>query len=225
MNHHFEQSDVAIVSGADHYPDRAPFDPPEPYPERPAVDGRLDTANAVYPMVREALRQLGADSGNFGRPGWNPLGEIISPGDRVLIKPNFVLHFNAGAGPLEAVITHPSILRAIADYVIIALRDRGEIVIGDAPQMNCDFGKLSKETGLDILAEELRRACAIRGIGFHLLDLRQEQTIYRHGIVWKRLPLVSQTRPQMNLPVPVRLGSESFMEAIDSSRLYGADYA
>ena len=221
MNRHFERADVAIISGTDRYPVRAPFDPPELYPERAGRGGSLDPSNAVYPMVREALRRLGMDKDNFGSPAWNPLGDLISQGHRVLIKPNFVLHFNAGGGPLEAVVTHPSILRAIADYVIIALGDRGEIIIGDAPQMNCDFAALCRKTGIDVLAEELRQACSRRGITFQLLDLRQEQTIYRHGIVWKRLPLASQA----SRPVRVRIGSESFMESIDCSRLYGADYA
>src|SRR5262249_48493031 len=157
-------------------------------------------SNAAYAMVRDALRQLRLDAANFGQPTWNPLGELISPGQRVLIKPNFVLHFNAGGGPLEAVITHPSVLRAIADYVMIALGHGGELIIGDAPQMNGDFDALSKLTGLDRLAEYLRHACERRGIGFQLIDFRQERTVYKHGIVWERLPL---DHPG-NHPVPVR---------------------
>src|SRR5436853_340924 len=49
-------------------------------------------------MVRESLHLLRLDEANYGTAAWNPLGELISPGNRVLIKPNFVLHFNAGAG-------------------------------------------------------------------------------------------------------------------------------
>jgi uncharacterized protein (DUF362 family) len=138
----------------------------------------------------------------------------------VLIKPNFVLHFNAGGGPLDAVVTHPSVIRAVIDYVVIALQNDGEIVVGDAPQMNCDFAKLQQSIGMDRLASYLHDACKVRGIKFQVIDFRQEQTFYKHGIVWNRKPLENGAHP-----LRVSLGRESFMEPIDSKRLYGADYS
>jgi uncharacterized protein (DUF362 family) len=221
LSHLFNQLEVAVISGAAAYPADPPFDPPEAYPERPPHAMRLDASNAAYAMVREALWRLGLDAANFGRPSWNPLGQLIAPGQRVLIKPNFVLHFNAGGGPLEAVVTHPAILRALADYVIIALADAGEIVIGDAPQMNGDFAALCKRTGMEALADYLERACARRGVRFRLIDFRQERTVYKHGIVWERMPL----NDPASHPIHIQLGSESYMETIDAERLYGADYA
>jgi uncharacterized protein (DUF362 family) len=196
-----------------------PFDAPQVYAEYPHGPGRIDATNAVYPMVREALRLLGLDESNFGRATWNPLGKLISRGQRVLIKPNFVLHFNAGGGPLEAVITHPAIIRAVVDYVVIALRGEGEVIIGDAPQMNCDLPTLYRASGMDGLIAFLKETCPARGIRFRALDFRQEQTFYKYGIVWERKPLDGAGRP-----VRVSVGRDSFMEAIDSSRLYGADY-
>ena len=220
MKHQLDNLDVAIASGATSYPAEPPFDPAQAYPEYTHEEKRTDAHNNVYAMVRECLRLLGLDAGNFGRPDWNPLGGLISPGDRVLIKPNFVLHFNAGGGPLDAVVTHPSVIRAVADYVVIALRNAGEIVVGDAPQMNCDFDRLQNKIGMDRLANYLHAICAARGIKFQVSDFRQEQTFYKHGIVWSRKPLGNGARP-----VRVSLGTESFMEAIDSKRLYGADYS
>ncbi|HEX8088716.1 MAG TPA: DUF362 domain-containing protein [Blastocatellia bacterium] len=219
MKHLLSDLDVALVSGASRYPAKAPFDAPAAYAEYPHGGGRVDPANAVYPMVREAFRLLSMDEPNFGRPAWNPLGKLISRGQRVLIKPNFVLHFNAGGGPLEAVVTHPSVIRAVVDYVMIALQGEGEIIIGDAPQMNCDLATLYNVSGMDGLIAFLSEACAARGIKFSALDFRQEQTFYKYGIVWKRKPLVAASRP-----VRVSVGRDSFMEAIDSTRLYGADY-
>jgi len=70
---------------------------------------------------------------------WNPLGTIIKPGQTVLLKPNFVLSFNSSGDDLFAVVTHPSILRAIVDYVYLALKGIGRIVIADAPQMDCNW--------------------------------------------------------------------------------------
>ncbi len=211
---------VAVVSGAHAYPARAPYDPPVDYPELPFRHRPQDKENGVYPMVRESLRLLGMDSARFGRSDWNPLGEIISPGERVLVKPNFVLHFNAGTGPLEAVVTHASVLRAIADYVLIALKGHGELSIGDAPQMNCDLPTLFQGNGMRDLATFLAEVCQTLGTKFSVADFREEQTYYKVGIIWKRRALgrgASQT-------IPVGLGPESFMEPINSRLLYGADY-
>jgi uncharacterized protein (DUF362 family) len=220
LKHLLSNLDVAIVSGASGYPAEPPFDPPVAYPEYPHASKRLDPTNAVYRMVREALRLLGMDQSNYGQPTWNPLRELVSRGQRVLIKPNFVLHFNAGGGPLEAVTTHPAILRAVVDYAVIALEGEGEIIIGDAPQMNCDLPTLYRASGMDGLIAFLRENCPARGINFRALDFRQEQTFYKHGIVWARKPIDGGAGRALQVTV----GRESFMEAIDSSRLYGADY-
>ncbi len=211
--------DVSLVSGDGRYPSQSPFHPSESYPEYQNEERTIDPTNQVYAMVRDCFRLLGLDKANFGRPEWNPLGEVISPGQRVLIKPNFVLHFNAGQGPLNAVITHPSVIRPICDYVMIALRSDGELVVGDAPQMNCDFNRLCEASGMNTLAEYLELACRRRGITFRLLDFRNEQTSYKHGIVWKRTPLNS------GQSLSVSLDNNSSMEAIDSTLLYGADYS
>jgi len=218
LKHHLDNFEVAVTSGASSYPENPPFNPPEMYPESPfAASG--DLSNHVYPMVRDCLRLLRLDETNFGKPEWNPLRRLISPGQRVLIKPNFVLHFNAGGGPLNAVVTHPSIVRAILDYVVIALREGGSILIGDSPQMNCDFKELGQSLGIDRLADYLQPLCAVRGINFQVVDFREEQAFYKHGIVWNRKPLANGSSV-----VRVALGRESFMEAIDNTRLYGADY-
>jgi uncharacterized protein (DUF362 family) len=219
LKHLLDNLDVAIASGASRYSADPPFHPAESYPEAPYATQDIDPRNQVYAMVRECFRFLQLDKGNFGRPEWNPLGTLISPGDRVLIKPNFVLHFNAGKGPLDAVVTHPSVIRAVIDYVVIALKQKGEVVVGDSPQMNCDWASLHKATGMERLASFLREQCNQRGIKFELVDFRNEQTYYKHGIVWNRKPLGNGTSPAR-----VSLGTESFMEAIDNTRLYGADY-
>jgi uncharacterized protein (DUF362 family) len=209
---------VAIASGAKQYSQKPPFQPPEIYPEYPHADRQTDPANQAYAMVRQSFQLLGLDKENLGKPGWNPLGELVSRQQRVLIKPNFVLHINAGGGTWEAVTTHPSVIRAIADYVAIALAGTGEIIIGDAPQMNCDLQALYKNSGMDELAAYLQAAYAKLGVKLTTLDFRSEQTVYKYGIIWERLPQKGVDS------VKVTLGKESFMEAIDTGRLYGADY-
>lgn len=211
---------VAIASGSHQYPNRAPFDPPRAYPEFAGASRTLDPENRVFDMVREALRLLALDSSRFGTCEWNPLGEVIAPGMRVVLKPNFVMHENYGSGPLEAVITHASVVRAIADYVLLALRGDGELIVGDAPQMNCDWDALMARNGMGAVGEYLHRACAKNGIRFSLTDFRKEQTFYKSGIVWKRKPL----RDASHRTITAILGRESFMDEIDNARLYGADY-
>ncbi len=219
LKHNLDNLAVAITSGPSRYPMEPPFHSPETYPEYPHAEKQTDPGNQVYAMVRECLRLLRLDETNFGRREWNPLGGLISPGQRVLIKPNFVLHFNAGGGPIEAVVTNPSVIRAIVDYVLIALQYGGEIVVGDSPQMNCDWAILHKATGMDRLASYLQTVCSSRGVEFKLVDFREEQTFYKHGIVWNRRSLENGAKP-----VRASLGTESFMEGIDSTLLYGADY-
>ena len=172
----------------------------------------------MYAAVRDALRLLDMDGERYGSADWNPLGEIVRPGDNVLVKPNLVLHFNAGGGSLDAIVTHPSVIRAVVDFVLVALDGRGQIVVGDAPQANCDFEALSAATGLGQLAEWMGSACRDRGVGFRLVDFRREKTTLRRGVVWERRPLGGRA------PVRVRLGAASAIGAIDNARLYGADY-
>lgn len=211
-------SDVAIArAAAAGYPAEAPFHPDEAFPECPHAEV-ASTPNAAYRAVRGALALLGLDAANAGTRDWNPLAGAVRPGDRVLVKPNFVLHENAGGGPLAAVVTHPSVVRAVVDFALVALDGRGEIVVGDAPQANCDWEALARATGLDRLAAWLGPACARRGVRFRLADFRRERAVYRRGVVWERRQLGGRE------PVAVRLGAESWMEAVDPRSLYGADY-
>ena len=86
--------------------------------------------------------QLGLDKERAGTSMWNPLGELIRPGDAVVVKPNWVLHENRGSGSLNSLVTHPSIVRALLDFVYIALGREGTVVVGDAPLQSCDIDLL-----------------------------------------------------------------------------------
>src|SRR5438552_1696607 len=133
------------------YPTPCPFHPEQAYPEYPFGAANISAPNPVYEAVRQGLALLGLDRPRYGTREWNPLGDVVAPGDKVVIKPNFVMHYNHGGGPLEAVVTHPSVLRAVIDYVSIALQGRGRIVVADAPQSDCRFDILRRELTLDAL--------------------------------------------------------------------------
>jgi uncharacterized protein (DUF362 family) len=142
---------VSVATGEPMYCDVPPFHPDNRFPELPFNDVS-PTPNSAYCLVRRALSELGLHREGFGTPWWNPFASVIREGDTVVIKPNFVLHQNAGGGPLDAVVTHPSVLRAVADYVFLALKGRGRIIIADTPQMDCLWEELMRFERLDAIA-------------------------------------------------------------------------
>lgn len=127
---------VAVVQEEPRYCSTPPFDPSDRFPELDGPVGVED--NPAYRAIREAFRVLGYDQKHFGTPFWNPLGHVVNPGDTVVVKPNWVCHKNLGERAYgltdtDSLITHGSILRAVLDYVALALRGKGRIIIGDAP--------------------------------------------------------------------------------------------
>lgn len=151
---------VAAVRTASRY---GISDNPEPAPELPG--GVASTVAAA--AVRQTLHLLDLDAANYGTPRWNPLGGCARPGARIVLKPNFVLHFNQGGYGLECLVTHPSVIEAILEYV--ALAKPSSVVLGDAPVQGCDFGKLREALGLDSLVDKFRR----RGLPLELIDFRR----------------------------------------------------
>jgi len=136
----------------DDYPGREyAFSPSIRYPEY-KYDVIAKEKNDVYDMVRESFFVLGMDSENQGTPDWNPLGDIINPDDTVVIKPNWIIHINPEKTQhdTKCLVTNPSVVRAVADYVLIALREgSGRLIIGDSPTWQCDLDSLVNNMGYD----------------------------------------------------------------------------
>lgn len=129
------------------YPKDYYYRPSEEYPEYPFKNfGISSEKNKVYQMIRNMFYELGLDKEHYNTPDWNPLVDYIVPGNTVLIKPNLVFHHNGinsvGHNDMECLVTHPSIIRCVLDYTIIALRGTGTIIIGDAPVQECIFERL-----------------------------------------------------------------------------------
>ncbi|MEG0034728.1 MAG: DUF362 domain-containing protein [Bacilli bacterium] len=148
------------------------YAPSKKYPEY-LWDDISDKPNYVYDMVRECLRGYGLDSNNYNTKKWNPLGEIIKQGDCVVIKPNWVeeKNENKSAG-LDCLVTHASIIRAIIDYVVIALKGTGKIIVGDSPMPNCKLDKLMDNANYNIVWE----SCEKRNIKLEIVDFREDIT-------------------------------------------------
>ncbi len=145
---------VSIVWARGGYPDTPPFNPDTAYPEYRGEVGPQGS-NPVYDAVRTALRDLGFDRDRVDTREWNPLGHIVGPGDRVVVKPNLVTHEYRrscnSAGDVFSVISHPSVIRAVADYAALALKGRGSLVIADNPSIDADFDVLLSASRLKSL--------------------------------------------------------------------------
>ena len=173
---------VAVSSGHGGYPAEPPYSPEGDYPEYPfgprTLSGRV---NHAYEGVRNALRLLGLDAEHYGGKDWNPLGEMIRPGHTVVLKPNFIREFReTQAGHGDCLITHGSIIRAVLDYVYIALQGEGRIIIADAPQNDADFEAIRQIVGLDEIQAFYREHA---GFAVEVYDLRPERARKMNGII------------------------------------------
>lgn len=160
---------AAAVSLANHgYPSAAPFDPAVAHPEYRGPIGA--EPNAAYEGVRAALALLYPPGERHGTgAAWNPLQHLVEPGQTVFIKPNLVDHEHRYGGDVWSVITHPSVVRAVADYVALALRGEGRIVIGDNPHVDCHWDELCELYDMHSLAS---RIAEVGGVPVEVVDLR-----------------------------------------------------
>lgn len=142
------------------------FRPDTQYPEMMFDD--CSEHNQVYEAVREALHIYQMDNDNYGTDRWNPLGELIKPGDNVIIKPNLVMDYNQSNEGTECLFTQPEVVAPIIDYILIALKGEGGIIIGDAPMQECNLEKLLEESGYNEMMEWYRKV----GVEIKIVDFR-----------------------------------------------------
>lgn len=125
---------------------------PEPAPELPA----RAVINTAQSGVRRLLQIWRGPTETEGTPDWNPLETVIAPGSRVVLKPNWVLHENQSGSGLECLITHPDVLFAVLDYVL--LTRPASVMIGDAPVQACDLPRLWKKLSIEQRLDSYARA-------------------------------------------------------------------
>ena len=101
-------------------------------------------------------------------------GDAISSGDKVIIKPNYLL----AADPGKGISTHPSIVKHVAEYII----DKGcRPVISDSPPIGSFERILSKGgyvealSGLDVVFRPFRESAKIDiGEPFGVIDIAKD---------------------------------------------------
>jgi uncharacterized protein (DUF362 family) len=137
----------------------------------------FDPPNPVYEMVEAVFRGLGYDAGRAGTPEWNPLSHLIEPGDRVLIKPNFVTSKNfeehLRGERLACSSTHGSVLRPILDYALKATGPEGRVTIVDTPVEGCNLEEVVEGLGVRALLAHYRK----KGVHVPLVDLRHFRVV------------------------------------------------
>lgn len=214
-------SHVGLAAGLGPYPTQPPYSPGEAYPEYPfARHTCIRGPNPAYAGVREALQLLELDAARLGGRDWNPLGEWVHRGDTVVVKPNFVRHFReTHAGHDNCLITHGAVIRAVVDYVFVALGGSGRVIIADAPQNDADFDTLRAMAKLDALVDFYREQA---GFEVEVHDLRPEAAHKINGVIVGHRALPGDPAGY----VRVNLGRHSAFAEISElcGRLYGAEY-
>lgn len=154
------------------------------------------------------LRLLGLDRDRFGTRDWNPLATVVRPGDTVLIKPNLARDFHGRGLSTDSIVTHGSVVRAMLDYILIALEGRGTVIVGDAPLQQTRFEVVVERNGLRETLENVRRRSEVE---IRLVDFRRERG-EKDGLgrIRDRIPLGGDPLGH----TAVDLGQESFLAPI-----------
>jgi len=138
-----------IYPGGDEF-----FSPHERFPEYP-FDQVATKPNAVYGAVRRVFKQAGLDAEHYGTAAWNPLGKWIFPGQTVFVLCNFVYHRRRGESieQFQSKCTHGSVIRAVIDYIFLAVGPTGRVFFGNAPLQSCVWTRVLSDTGGQRLEE------------------------------------------------------------------------
>ncbi len=147
---------------------------------------------------------------------------FIQPGDRIVLKPNWVKeHDERFPGPdhWEHVVTHPSVIEAVARWTAEKLHGKGSIAICDAPQTDSSFAKIREYCALDEMLGRLQ--ADFSQIEFALLDLRPEEWRTIDGVTVSKTKLPGD--PLGTTHIKLDSASE-FIGYHGQNRLYGASY-
>lgn len=204
------------------YPAKKPYNPPSIYPELENAFKEIieiDCENMIYEMVRESFVKLGYDSDNYGKKNWNPLGWLIKPSEIVFIKPNMISEKHRLNNDWEYVITHGSVIRAVLDYVFLAMNGRGRVIIGDAPQTDSKYNEIINLMGLKEIRDFYK---SFGNFEIELINLQDEYWVQKDDIYIETVTLPGDPRGGLVYD----LGKDSFFSEFDGKgkKYYGAFY-
>src|SRR5688572_9176019 len=148
--------------------------------------------------------------------------DFIRPGECVVLKPNWVKEHDErspGPGQWEQVVTHPTLIEAVARWAGTKLQNAGSIIICDAPQTDSSFAKLKEYCGLEPMLERCRSE--FPRLKIELLDLRPEEWHAVDGVTVSKNALPGD--PLGSTHVRLDAASE-FVGYAGQGRLYGASF-
>lgn len=187
------------------YSDAPDLLPDEALPELPGLAVGA-APNPLFRAVRQCLRDAGLDADAHNSPAWNPLGDLVPRGGRVLVLVNFVyqrLGARESRADFEAKCTQAAVLRPLLAYLCKAVGPEGRVVFGNAPVQGASWPALLGDTGAGRLLETLRR----------------EGTTPRVEAVDLRGWVLGEDRARAE-GVSVDLGAESLLEGAEGNRDY-----
>jgi uncharacterized protein (DUF362 family) len=216
-----KNNEVAVfTSEYKKYPEIPPYHPDTLYPEYPFEFVEKRERNVVYEGIRECLRLLKLDSKKYGKKNWNPLGEFIKPGDVVVLKPNLIAEsVEYDPEKWEFVITHGSIIRAIVDYVYIALKGKGKIIICDGPQTDSNMELIKERIRIKELTELYKKN---KNFDLEFYDLRNEVWETKNGVVVSKKLINGD--PEGYITINLKDKSKFFELDNKKKKFYGAYY-
>ncbi len=181
----------------------------------PVVSAWRGAATYADPRAVESLCEAALDALDLP-------SDFIRPGDRVVLKPNWVKEHDErrpGPGAWEHVVTHPRVIETVMRWAASRLGGSGSVVVCDAPQTDSSFARIRSYCQLDERVAACRRDYP--GVGFELLDLRPEEWHAVDGVTVSKTQLPGD--PLGSTCVRLDEGSE-FVEFGGCGRLYGASY-
>jgi uncharacterized protein (DUF362 family) len=144
--------------------------------------------------------------------------ELAQPGQRVVLKPNFIRQSHTERpDEWEQIITHGTVIAAVARAVATAMNGRGTITIADAPQTDSDFDAICQRAQIPQLREQFTKE--FPKLTLEVLDLRREVWRTEHGVIVERRKLPEDPCGY----TLVDLGEKSLFHD-KHGRFYGADY-
>jgi uncharacterized protein (DUF362 family) len=147
---------------------------------------------------------------------------FIQPGDRVVLKPNWIKEHDErcpGPGQWQHVITHPTVIEAVAGWAADKLKGSGSVTLCDAPQSDSSFAKIREYCGLDSMLATLRSDFS--GVQFDLVDLRPEEWHTIDGVTVSKTALPGDPAGHAHIRLD---GGSEFVGYHGQGRLYGASF-
>ncbi|MDG2222667.1 MAG: DUF362 domain-containing protein [Rubripirellula sp.] len=125
-----------------------------------------DDLGLIRRLVRTAMTEFGLGQNDPDVP----LADIISPGQTVLLKPNWVYHKNQAPHGNASLVTHPEIV--LQTLLEITAAKPARVILGDAPIQGCDWTRLITPE----FRSRLKEIEAASGVTIDLVDFRRTVT-------------------------------------------------